>query len=105
MDLLAVDGGEWFDSMWLLWTVADLVEQNLFYRTAADRRTYRRDFRELVFFATAGTDGILFAFQQTDACVCSPHVSVWHPMMDELDEIAPSLEEFLRGWLTGSLSV
>lgn len=26
MDRLAIDGGEWFDSMWLLWTVAELVE-------------------------------------------------------------------------------
>jgi hypothetical protein len=32
-------------------------------------------------------------------------VMVWHPIMDELDELAPSLEEFLRGWLTSTISV
>jgi SMI1/KNR4 family protein SUKH-1 len=105
MDMLAIDGGEWFDSMWLLWTVTEILEQNLFYRAATEAGRYHRDFRPLIFFAGAGCDGILFGFPVMDDGVCAPRVMVWHPIMDELDEIAPSLEYFLRGWLTGAISV
>ena len=105
MDMMAIDGGEWFDSMWLLWTVAEIVEQNLFYRRATDSGTYDRDFWQLLFFAGAGCDGILFGFPVTEEGVCSPRVVVWHPIMDELDELAPSLEDFLRGLLTSTFSV
>lgn len=103
MDMLAIDGGDWLDSMWLLWTVAEIVEQNRFYRAAADG-TYDRDFSQLVFFAGAGTDGILFGFPVEDG-LCAPRVVVWHPIGDELDDIAPSLEDFLRGWLTSTIAV
>lgn len=105
MDMMAIDGGEWFDSMWLLWTAAELLEQNLFYRAATEDGTYDRDFRQLVFFAGAGADGILFAFPVIEDHVCAQHIVVWHPIMDELDELAPSLEDFLRGWLTSTISV
>jgi hypothetical protein len=105
MEVMAIDGGELFDSGWLLWTVAEIVEQNLFYRVASEDGTYERDFRQLVFFADAGADGILFAFPVMDDRLCAPCVVAWHPIMDELDELAPSLEGFLRGWLTGTINV
>jgi hypothetical protein len=104
MDMMSIDGGEWFASVWLLWTVQEIVEQNIFYRRKHDDGTYERDFRQLVFFAGAGCDGILFGFPVTEGA-CSPRVVVWHPIMDELDELAPSLEVFLRGWLTSTISV
>lgn len=105
MDMMAIDGGEWFESLCLVWTVAELVEQNQFYRHATEEGTYDRDFRQLVFFAGAGTDGILFAFPVMQDRVCSPRVVAWHPITDELDELAPSFEEFLTGWLTNTISV
>jgi cell wall assembly regulator SMI1 len=105
MDMMAIDGGQWFDSMWLLWTVAEIVEQNGFYRAATEDGTHARDFRKLVFFAGAGCDDILFGFPVLENRVCAPRVVVWHPIMDELDELAPSLEEFLRGWLTSTICV
>lgn len=104
MDMMAIDGGEWFESMWLLWKIEEIVEQNGHYRAASAEGTYDRDFTSLVFFAGAGTDGILFAFP-VEGGTCAPRVMVWHPMMDELDELAASLEDFLRGWLTSTLSV
>ena len=104
MDMMAIDVGDWFESMWLLWKVEEIVEQNRYYRVATEEGTYERDFGNLVFFAGAGTDGILFAFPVEDG-VCAPGVVVWHPIMDELEELAPSLEDFLRGWLTSTISV
>jgi cell wall assembly regulator SMI1 len=105
MDLMAIDGGDWFDSMWLLWTVDDIVKRNVSWRAATAAGTYKRDFHQMVFFADAGTDGILFGFPVMEDYVCAPRVVVWHPIMDELGELAPSLEDFLQGWLTGTISV
>jgi hypothetical protein len=104
MDMMAIDDGDWFESMWLLWRIEEVVEQNRYYREARVGRTFDRDFSDLVFFAGAGTDGILFAFPVVDGC-CDSRVIVWRPIMDELDELAPTLEEFLRGWLTSTISV
>jgi hypothetical protein len=103
-DMMAIDGGDWFESMWLMWKIEEVVEQNRFYRAANEEGTYERDFSDLVFFAGAGTDGILFAFPVVNA-VCESRIVVWHPIMDELNDLAPSLEVFLRGWLTSTISV
>jgi cell wall assembly regulator SMI1 len=103
MDMMAIDNGDWFESMWLLWKIEEIGEQNRFYREAREEGTYERDFNCLVFFAGAGSDGILFAFPVEEG-VCAPRIMVWHPIMDELDELAPSLEDFLRGWLTDTIS-
>jgi hypothetical protein len=102
MDMMAIDGGDWFESMWLLWNIKEIVEQNRSYRAASEEGTYERDFSTLLFFAGAGSDGILFAFPVEDGA-CSPRVVVWHPIMDELDDLAPSLEDFLRGWLMSTI--
>lgn len=55
MHMMAIDAGEWFESMWLLWTTEEVIEQNRFYRAATDKGTYDRDFRRLVFFAGAAS--------------------------------------------------
>lgn len=104
MEMMAIDGGEWFESMWLLWAIPEMVEQNRFFRTATQVGNDKRDFHKLVFFANAGTDGILFAFPVEDG-VCLPRIDVWHPIRNTLDELTPSLEDFLRGWLTGTTTV
>jgi len=104
MEMASIDGGDWIESMWLFWNIDEIVEQNRCRHAVTEKRTFKRDFTSLVFFASAGTDGILFAFTVKDG-VCLPHVMVWHPIMDELEEIAPSLEDFLRGWLTNTISV
>ena len=104
MDMMAIDGGDWFNDKWLLWPVAEIVDQNLWYRSEGTD-TYERDFCKLVFFADAGSDGILFGFPVTPDSVCEHSIVVWHPIEDELADIAPSLEEFLKRWLTSTIWV
>lgn len=104
MDMMSVDGGDWFDSMWLLWSLDAIAEQNSAILDAGDGMQ-KCGLRRMLFFAGAGADGILFGFPITDEGVCSPSVVVWHPIANEVDEVAESLEEFLRGWLTGAISV
>lgn len=105
MNMLAIDNGEWFEDMWLVWTISEIVEHNRRCRSASGQVTYERDFRELLFFAGAGSDGILFGFPCMEDHVCSCNVSVWYPIEDELTQVATSFDEFLEAWLMGTISI
>jgi hypothetical protein len=102
-EMMSIEGGDWFVAGTLLWTIEAIVDANRDYRVDRGRKR-EREVRSLVFFAPAEVDGVLFAFPVEDV-VCAPRVLVWHPILDELDEVAPSLEDFLRGWLTGKITV
>jgi hypothetical protein len=105
MGMMAIDGGEWFKEGWLLWTLAEVIEQNLWYRSETGKATYKRDFCKVVFFADAGSDGILFGFPVREDQICAPSIVVWYPIEDELEDIAASLEDFIRKWLTSTIWV
>lgn len=92
MEMMAIDDGDWFESIWLLWNTEELVEQNCFYRAASKKG--RTSATSVVFFAAAGTDGILFGFP-VEKRACASRIVVWHPIADELNEVAPTLEDFL----------
>jgi hypothetical protein len=105
MDMLAIDRAEWSENKWLLWSIAEIIKGNLFCRAQREDGTYERDFRALLFFAGAGFDGILFGFPVGEDHVCAPDVVVWYPIGDEVTGIARSLEDFVSGWLKGTISV
>lgn len=105
MGMMAIDGGDWFKEHWLLWTLAEVIEQNLWYRSETGKETYRRDFCQVVFIADAGSDGILFGFPVEEDQICAPSIVVWYPIEDELEDIAASLEDFIRKWLTSTIWV
>lgn len=104
IEMMAIDGGAWFESGWLLWSVEESVEANLRYRAKSAEAAFDRDFRQVLFFANAGTDGILFGFPVSDR-VCATSVVVWFPIDDEIVAFAPSLDEFISGWVSGRLTV
>ncbi len=105
MERMSINGGEYFDNMWLLWTIAEIVEQNYYFRKQTEEGSYNRDFTKLVFFAGAGVDGILFGFPVLEDCICKPDVVAWYPIRDESNLLAPSLQDFLKGWLMGTLFI
>ncbi len=105
MDKISIHGGEYFDNMWLIWAIEEIVEQNFFFRKQTVEGIYDRDFTKLVFFAGAGVDGILFGFPVLEGRICGPEVMVWYPISDTSNYLAPTLQDFLRGWLMGTLSV
>ncbi len=105
MGMMAIDSGEWFEEHWLIWTLAEVVERNFWFRGESAKETYKRDFRKVVFFADAGTDGILFGFPVMETQACAPNIVVWYPIDDELKDIASSLEDFIRKWLTSTIWV
>lgn len=105
MEMMMVAGGEWFESTWLLWPVERMLEKSRSCRERSGTRNGNHDFRKVVFFADAGCDGILFGFPVNEQRACESRVVAWWPLRDEVSEVAPSLEEFLRGWLTDRIKV
>ncbi len=105
MEMLSIDGGEWSNDLWLIWPIEEIIKENLFFRSEREKGVYEREFDQLVFFTSAGCDGILFAHSINQDRVAEPHVLVWHPIEDELAEIARTLKDFIEGWCTGKISV
>ena len=94
--------GEWIETGWLVWPVESIAEWNL--RARQDwEADFDRYFEHLLFFADAGSDGILFAHPKRLAGEFAPDVMVWVPLGDELSPFAPSLEAFLDGWVSGAI--
>jgi hypothetical protein len=96
--------GEWIETGWVVWPVESIAEWNLRARRewAAN---YDRYFEHLLFFADAGSDGILFAHPKRVGGEYASDVVVWVPLGDEQSPFAPSLEAFLDGWLTGAVEI
>ena len=105
MEMLSIDGGEWFDDLWLIWQIDEIIRTNLFFRGERKKGVCERDFDQLVFFTGAGCDGILFAHPINENRVADSEVLVWHPIRDELEKAAADLQTFIENWWTGKLSV
>jgi hypothetical protein len=90
----------------VLWSIEEIVEQNLKMRADPDRaETYMR-FDSLLFFADAGVDGILFAFQITAANkVKQRNIVAWYPIEDSRPVVAFSLRDYMTRWLSGELRI
>jgi hypothetical protein len=105
MGMMSIDGGDWFEEHWLIWTLEEVFERNLWYRDESAKETYQRDFRKVVFFADAGSDGVLFGFPITENQACAPNIVVWCPVEDKLQDLASSVEDFIKKWLTSTIWV
>jgi len=97
--------GEWIESMWLIWSVTEILQANASYRSRQSGAFLDRNFHKLLFFTGAGVDGILFAHPVDTSAVAADQVLAWHPIEDNLTGTAPSIEGFVRGWLSGQISV
>jgi hypothetical protein len=105
MEMLSIDGGEWLNDLWLIWPIDEITNENLFFRGEKKKGVYEREFDQLLFFTGAGCDGILFAHPINQNRHADSQVVVWHPIEDELTEVAPDLQTFLGDWCTGRLAV
>lgn len=105
MDMMSVRGGDYFGNMWLIWPAERIVEETLEDRSEDVVAPSDADTSELVFFAGAGVDGILFGFPPAGADSCDTKVVAWHPLRGTVSDLADSLEDFVEGWLTGRITV
>ena len=105
MAMLSVNKSNWFENMWLIFPIDEIVAENSRYRAGATDRPYQDNLHQVLFFAGAGCDGILFGFPMNPDLTCEQSVVVWHPMRDTLSSTAESLDAFIVGWLDGTIKV
>jgi hypothetical protein len=104
METMSVDGGEWFNSGWLLWPLEKIVEENLNIRSDSH---YRKNYIPLdcfLFFADAG-NGDLFGYSIVNGEIRCGDVFAWGHENDSRPNIAPSLAQFVEGWNNGTITV
>jgi hypothetical protein len=105
MDLIELLDGNLIENKWLIWPTEEIAKGNKSLRTEPMKTTYQRSFDELLFFANAGVDGILFAFMVCPDKVHDPKIYVWHPIDNEVTEIASSLRAFVEQWIDGEITI
>jgi hypothetical protein len=97
--------GQWRYDMYLPWSSTEIIEENEDFRSDKLQRLYPRNFKNMLFFASAGADGILFGFQVLENRMCDTSVMVWDPIPNEWRISATDLKTFIEGWLTSKISV
>jgi len=101
MTMMSLDGEEWFEDLWTVWPLDEIIKQNLWHREQYAGRNVSR----FVFFATAGVDGIQFGFPGTTELVDDAPVFAWYPDETHDKQMADGLSRFLEEWCSGRLSV
>jgi hypothetical protein len=96
MDVMEIDGRA-IETGWLVWTLQAIVAGH-----SEPERATRGPPDNWLVFANAGADGILFAY---DGSETNGHISAWHPIEGRRQRIAASLPAFLRGWISGEITV
>ncbi|PQO41232.1 hypothetical protein C5Y96_00515 [Blastopirellula marina] len=105
MDLLSVDGQVFFESLWLIWPIEMMRKENLHARESAMQDHAELGIGDTLFFASAGTDGILFGCPVSPSEVPDCPVVAWYSMEGYLVLLAGSLSEFIEGWLANRITV
>ncbi|MCM3790062.1 SMI1/KNR4 family protein [Domibacillus indicus] len=88
----------------LIWSTGQIVEDNLFFRNFEDYRDIYMPFDHLLFFSGAG-NGDLFGFAILNGNIQKGDIYVWGHKDDSRTWIAASLEEFIKGWITGEITI
>lgn len=86
----------------LIWNTERIKKDNLAFRL--EYRDIYMPFDSLLFFADAG-NGDQFAFAVLNGMVRKSNIFAWNHEDDSRNWVAPSLEEYLQGWLTGNIKL
>jgi hypothetical protein len=96
------DGIEGKDGLGVIWPLSRIVHDNERFRT--NEAAAYMPFCSLLFFADAG-NGDQFAFPVTATQATRDEVFAWDHEDDSRKWFAPSLREYLEGWLSGELKL
>jgi hypothetical protein len=105
MDQMSVDGGTYFDNIWLLWPIQQIIDENLVFRKRFSNTSSEAVSPILVIIAGSGVDGILFGFESNDRPCDDCSIVSWHPVEQKICSLADSLAGFLDGWLCNRIFV
>lgn len=87
-----------------IWPTEQLVRENLFFWSIHEHQDSMKPLDTFLFFSDAG-NGDLFGYLIENGTIQSEDIYVWNHEDDSRRVIAPSIEVFLEGWITGELSV
>lgn len=99
--LLESDGITGEHGLGLVWPLRRIVADNLVFRTSPDFRNLYMPFDPLLFFADGGNGdqfALLWTLERDD-------VFVWDHETDSRTWVAPTIEQYLRWWLDGTLRI
>ena len=88
----------------LIWPIEEIIKQNSNLRLNPIFHETYMPFNNLLFFADAG-NGEQFGFRIVQGRIKSPDVFAWNHEDDSRLWVAPSLQVYLEGWLTGKINV
>lgn len=87
-----------------IWSTSHIVRDNLYFRNCEDFKNFYMPFDHLLFFSDSGC-GDLFAYPILNGVIQRDDIFVWDHESDSRKYVAPSLEDFLKGWIGGEISV
>ncbi|MFS0688827.1 SMI1/KNR4 family protein [Sporosarcina sp. 179-K 8C2 HS] len=88
-----------------IWSTEQMVKENLFFgATIHEQDVSMRSLDTFLFFSDAG-NGDLFGYSIENGRAQNDDIYVWNHEDESRRVIASSLEEFLKGWILGEISV
>lgn len=94
--------GELIDT--LIWPADRMIEENENMRTSSGFKGLYQSFDHLFFFSDAG-NGDLFAFEIRDGKFPESGIYVWNHEDDSRTLISSNLQQFIEGWISGTIKV
>lgn len=87
-----------------IWSTSQIVRDNLYFRNCEDFKDIYMPFDHLLFFSDSGC-GDLFAYPIINGIIQRGVIFVWDHESDSRKYVASSLEDFLKEWIGGEMSV
>ena len=88
----------------LIWSAEEIAQRNLDMRINTVFRESYMPFENLLFFADAG-NGDQFAYSIIQGAIRRTDVFVWDHENDSRTWVAPTLQRYIEGWLSGKLKI
>ncbi|EFM10102.1 Cell wall assembly/cell proliferation coordinating protein, KNR4-like protein [Paenibacillus curdlanolyticus YK9] len=88
----------------LVWPTSRIIEENLEARSSEDYKDEYMPFDSLLFVADAG-NGDLFGYSVLNGAITKDDIYTWNHEDDSRTWVAPSLKQFIEGWIKGEISV
>ncbi|WP_339251034.1 SMI1/KNR4 family protein [Sporosarcina sp. FSL W8-0480] len=87
----------------LIWTTSQIVKENMFFRNSHVFKDLYMPFDHLLFISDNGC-GDLFGYKIVNGTIKAEDIYVWNHEDDSRTWVAPSLEVFIKGWITGEIT-
>jgi SMI1-KNR4 cell-wall len=87
-----------------IWSIEQLIRENIFLRTIHEQRDFIKPLDTFLFFSDGG-NGDLFGYSIVNGSIQNEDIYVWNHEDDSRSVIAISLEEFIKGWIVGEISI